>query len=114
MNDEPQPTNSGAKHLVRHGHTGLVNGVEAAVAGITNLAKSKGEKAAADKAVTAPLKAVSLAAPAETTKAVLSVETTSPQAACQANMPHPQSPMARRRPAVSPLACRVRRVRLLC
>ena len=113
MNDEPQPTNSGAKHLVRHGHTGLVNGVEAAVAGITNLAKSKGEKAAADKAV-APLKAVSLAAPAEATKAVLSVETTSPQAACQANMPHPQSPMARRRPAVSPLACRVRRVRLLC
>eukprot|EP00964_Phaeocystis_antarctica_P124131 scaffold87815_cov59-Phaeocystis_antarctica.AAC.2 len=114
MNDEPQPTNSGAKHLVRHGHTGLVNGVQAAVAGITNLAKSKGEKAAADKAVTAPLKAVSLAAPAEATKAVISVETTSPQAACQANMPHPQSPMARRRPAVSPLACRVRRVRLLC
>ena len=104
MNDESQPTNSGAKQLVRHGHTGLVNGVEAAVASITNLAKSKSEKAAADKADTAALKAMSLAAPAEATKAVSSVQTTWPQAACQANRPHPQSPMARRRPAASPLA----------
>ena len=109
MNDEPQPTNSGAKHLVRHGHTGLVNGVEATVAGITNLAKSDSEKAAADKAGTAAHKAMSLAAPAEATKAVSLVQTISPQAGCQVNRRHPQSPMARWRPAVSPLAHRDRR-----
>ena len=54
-------------------------------------------------------KAVSLAAPAEATKAVSSVQTTSPQAGCQVNRRHPQSPVARWRPAVSPLAHRDRR-----
>ena len=75
-------------------------------------------KAAADKADMAAHKvdtadkadkAVSLAAPAEATKAVSSVQTTSPQAGCQVNRRHPQSPMARWRPAVSPLAHRDRR-----
>ena len=111
MNDELQPTNyteACAKHLVRHGETGPVNGVEAD--GTAKQAKSKQKsekealKAATRKAGTAAHKAMSLAAPAEATKAVSSVQTTWPQAACQANRPHPQSPMARRRPAASPLA----------
>ena len=110
MNDEPTNyTETCAKDLVRQGETGPVNGVEAD--GTAKQAKSKQKsekealKAAADKAD----KAVSLAAPAEATKAVSSVQTTSPQAGCQVNRRHPQSPMARWRPAVSPLAHRDRR-----
>ena len=125
MNDELQPTNyteACAKHLVRHGETGPVNGVEADGAAKQAKSKQKSEKealkAAADKADMAAHKvdtadkadkAVSLAAPAEATKAVSSVQTTSPQAGCQVNRRHPQSPMARWRPAVSPLAHRDRR-----
>ena len=113
MNDELQPTNyteACAKHLVRHGETGPVNGVEADGAAKQAKSKQKSEKealkAAADKADMAAHKAdkadkaVSLAAPAEATKAVSSVQTTSPQAGCQVNRRHPQSPMARWRPAV--------------
>ena len=116
MNDELQPTNyteACAKHLVRHGETGPVDKIEAD--GTAKQAKSKQKsekealKAAADKADMAAHKAVSLAAPAEATKAVSSVQTTSPQAGCQVNRRHPQSPMARWRPAVSPLAHRDRR-----
>ena len=112
MNDELQPTNyteACAKHLVRHGETGPVDKIEAD--GTAKQAKSKQKsekealKAAADKAD----KAVSLAAPAEATKAVSSVQTTSPQAGCQVNRRHPQSPMARWTPAASPLAHRDRR-----
>eukprot|EP00964_Phaeocystis_antarctica_P101749 scaffold67237_cov66-Phaeocystis_antarctica.AAC.1 len=117
MNDELQPTNyteACAKHLVRHEHTCPVNGGEAD--GTAKQAKSKQKKealkAAADKADMAAHKAdkadkaVSLAAPAEATKVVSSVQTTSPQAGCQVNRRHPQSPMARWTPAASPLAHR--------
>ena len=102
MNDELQPTNHPEACAKDHGHvTGPVNGVEAD--GTAKQAKSKQKserealKATADKAGTAEHKAVSLAAPAEATKAV------SPQAGCQVNKAHPQSPMARWRPAASPL-----------
>ena len=113
MNDEPQPTNhteACAKDLVRHGpHTGPVNGVEADGAAKQARSKQKSEKEALKAAADKADKAVSLAAPAEATKAVSSVQTTSPQAGCQVNRRHPQSPMARWRPAVSPLAHRDRR-----
>ena len=105
MNDELQPTNHPEACAKDHGHvTGPVDGVEAD--GTAKQAKSKQKserevlKATAD---TAEHKAVSLAAPAEATKAV------SPQAGCQVNKAHPQSPMARWRPAASPLAHRDRR-----
>ena len=109
MNDELQPTNyteACAKHLVRHGETGSVNGVEADGAAKQAKSKQKSEKEALKAAAD---KAVSLAAPAEATKVVSSVQTTSPQAGCQVNRRHPQSPMARWRPAASTLAHRDRR-----
>ena len=97
MNDELQPTNHPEACAKDHGHvTGPINGVEAD--GTAKQAKSKQKserealKATAD---TAEHKAVSLAAPAEATKAVSSVQTTSPQAGCQVNRRHPQSPVAR-------------------
>ena len=99
MNDELQPTNHPEACAKDHGHvTGPVNGVEAD--GTAKQAKSKQKsekealKATADKADTAAHKAVSLAAPAEATKAVSSVQTTSPQAVVRLTRPHPQSPMA--------------------
>ena len=104
MNDEPTNyTETCAKDLVRQGETGPVNEVEAD--GTAKQAKSKQKsekealKAAVDKADTAAHKAVSLAARAKATKAVSSVQTTSPQAICQVNIPHPQSPRG------SPEAC---------
>ena len=113
MNDELQPTNYPEACAKDHGHvTGPINGVEAD--GTAKQAKSKQKsekealKATVDKADTTAHKAVSLAAPAEATKAVSSVQTTSPQAGCQVNRRHPQSPMARWRPAASPLAHRDR------
>ena len=100
MNDELQPTNyteACAKHLVRHGETGPVNGVEADGTAKQAKSKQKSEKEAL-KAATHKAdkmdKAVSLAAPAEATKAVSSVQT-SLQAGCQVNRRPPQSPMAR-------------------
>ena len=98
MNDELQPTNyteACAKHLVRHGETGPVNGVEADGAAKQAKSKQKSEKEALKAAADKADKAVSLAAPAEATKAVSSVQTTSPQAGCQVNRRPPQSPMAR-------------------
>ena len=99
MNDELQPTNYPEACAKDHGHvTGPINGVEAD--GTAKQAKSKQKsekealKATADKADTAAHKAVSLAAPAEATKAVSSVQTTSPQAVVRLTRPHPQSPMA--------------------
>ena len=107
MNDELQPTNYPEACAKDHGHvTGPVNGVEAD--GTAKQAKSKQKsekealKATADKADTAAHKAVSLAAPAEATKAVSSVQTTSPQAVVRLTRPHPQSPWLRWRPAASP------------
>ena len=98
MNDELQPTNHPEACAKDHGHvTGPVDGVEADGTAKQAKSKQKSERETADKAGTAEHKAVSLAAPAEATKAV------SPQAGCQVNKAHPQSPMARWRPAASPL-----------